>query len=324
MRIPVVVLFAPTATGKTALALKLFGAGGHSFFNGRAELISADSMQAYRGLDIGTAKPTAAEIETLPHHLINIHNFDEQYSVAEFVERADSLCRDIGARGKIPLVAGGTGFYIRNFLMGLPETPPSDEDLRRELREKSAIRGKYAMFEELCKIDSESAKKINPNDEYRILRALEIFYLSGRPRSDFAQSNELREKFDFITIILERSRDSLYERINARVDAMFEMDFEHEVRNLIAQGATKEMPGMQAIGYREWFEFAEYGVERIREEIKRSSRKYAKKQYTFTKGIPNASFICTNDDEEMALKVEECLLRRLDAFKNILKISCPT
>ncbi|MBD5411503.1 MAG: tRNA (adenosine(37)-N6)-dimethylallyltransferase MiaA [Treponema sp.] len=315
MRIPVVVLFAPTATGKTAVALKIFGAGGRSFFNGRAELISADSMQAYRGLNIGTAKPTALEMERLPHHLIDIHNFDEQYTVAEFVERADALCRDIWMRGKIPLVAGGTGFYIRNFLLGMPETPPSDEKVRCELRARAEKWGREAMFKELCKVDSISAKKINPNDEYRILRALEIFSISGKPRSDFTSSNTLRDAFDFITIILERSRPSLYERINARVDAMFEMGFESEVRNLISKGATKDMPGMQAIGYREWFEFAGEGVEKIKEEIKHSSRKYAKKQYTFTKGIPNAFFICTDNEDEMVFKIEEHLMS-LKLFEN--------
>lgn len=313
MKIPVVVIFAPTASGKTALAINLFGKGSPSFFNGKAELISADSMQVYRKLDIGTAKPDEKEKSELTHHLIDIRDFDQQFTVSDFVNEADLLCEDIYRRGKIPLVMGGTGFYIRNFLLGLPVTPPSDENLRNKLKERIKVEGKEALYAELKKVDEQSAAKININDEYRILRALEVFYLTGKPRSHFELNDSLREKFEFHTFILEREREELYQRINRRVDIMFEKGLENEVRSLIAEGASKDMPAFQAIGYREWFAgdmTSKEGIEKIKSEIKHWSRKYAKKQYTFMKGIPGANIIQVTSDEECFNQVEQLLLKR--------------
>ncbi len=305
MRVPVITVFAPTATGKTALVLKLFGGGGRSFFKGGAELVSADSMQVYRKLDIGTAKPDAEERRLLPHHLVDIMDYDRQFSVSDFVCLADGLCEDIWSRGKIPFVAGGTGFYIRNFLLGLPETPPSDSALRDELRRRLLTEGRESLYAELKRIDPESAAKINFNDEYRILRAIEVFRLSGRPRSSFSLGVSLREKFDFCTIILERSRDELYRRIEDRVDLMFSQGLENEVASLLREGASADMPGMKAIGYREWFSGdmkSECGVQDIKARIKRSSKKYAKKQYTFMKDIPGA--VKVNMDDEAGGEAE--------------------
>ena len=200
---PVLVLFAPTATGKTELLFRLFGG------NDMARVISADSMQVYRGMDIGTAKPTPAEQKILPHYLIDIKNPDEQYSVAEFVDRADSLCKEFHQEGKIPIICGGTGFYIRSFLLGLPTTPASDPQARKALQEELAKVGGASMWKRLEALDPESAAKIDPADNYRILRALEIVQSTGRPRSDFAQKPALREEYDFTTIILERDREDL-------------------------------------------------------------------------------------------------------------------
>lgn len=311
MKIPVIVIFAPTATGKTELALKLFGKKSNSVFRNKAEIISADSMQAYRKLDIGTAKPSKNEIEELPHHLINIKNIDEQYNVSEFVGMADDISINLWKNKKIPVVAGGSGFYIRNFLLGLPKTPQSNEHIRNQLKSDCLKFGRDAMYEKLCLIDADSAKKINKNDEYRILRALEVFYITGKTRSSFELNICLREEFNFTTIVLCRERKDLYERINERVDKMFEMGLENEVHNLIASGATENMPGMKAIGYREWFLNDFKDVEKIKNEIKRQSRKYAKKQYTFMRDIPNAKTIFVKDDNSYIKNVEEMLVERL-------------
>ena len=267
-----------------------------NLFSGKdeARVISADSMQVYRGMDIGTAKPTPAEQKLLPHYLIDIKNPDEQYSVAEFVDRADSLCQSIHAEGKLPIVCGGTGFYIRAFLLGLPSTPASDPAARKALQEELLERGEAEMWKKLLALDPDSAKKIDPKDSYRVLRALEIVLSTGKPRAAFAQSLKLREQYDFTTIILERDRDDLYKRIEARVDKMFQVGLEAEARGLMAR-YKKEDPGMQAIGYREFFETDAGGnplsVEEIKERIKRDSKKYAKKQYVFTRGIPGAETI---------------------------------
>ena len=267
-----------------------------NLFSGKdeARVISADSMQVYRGMDIGTAKPTPAEQKLLPHYLIDIKNPDEQYSVAEFVDRADSLCQSLYAEGKLPIVCGGTGFYIRAFLLGLPSTPASDPAARKALQEELLERGEAEMWKKLLALDPDSAKKIDPKDSYRVLRALEIVLSTGKPRAAFAQSLKLREQYDFTTIILERDRDDLYKRIEARVDKMFQVGLEAEARGLMAR-YKKEDPGMQAIGYREFFETDAGGnplsVEEIKERIKRDSKKYAKKQYVFTRGIPGAETI---------------------------------
>lgn len=286
-KIPAIVIFAPTATGKTALTVKLFGKGSHSFFKDKAEIISADSMAVYKYMNIGTAKPDKNLTDQIPHHLIDLVTPDIQFSVSDFVERADEAAGGIFEKGKIPVIAGGTGFYIRNFLLGLPDTPESNPEIRNNLKSELEKSGLDFMYEKLKLIDPQSAEKINPNDAYRILRALEVFYLTGKPRSSFELSEKLRDRYDFITIILERDREDLYRRIDKRIDQMFSQGLSEEVESLKKMGYTKELPGMQAIGYREFFMDLK-SEEEIKEKIKHDSHKYAKKQYVFMKGIPNA------------------------------------
>lgn len=310
MRIPVVVLFAPTASGKTALAIKLFGKSSLSYFKGRSELISADSMQVYKGLDVGTAKPDKIEKNELKHHLIDILEPDCQFSVADFISMADSCCSEIFSRGKIPLIAGGTGFYIRNFILGLPKTPVSDEKIRKQLTERIRIEGNKTLYSELNSVDPESAQKININDGYRICRALEVFYSTGRPRSSFKMNTKMREIYDFKVIILETSREKLYKRINLRVEKMFANGLEQEIHSLYEKGFVKSSPGMQAIGYREWFlpdGKLRSDSDKVLQEIQRDSRKYAKKQYTFMADIPGAIKIDASDEEKMFCEVQEKL-----------------
>lgn len=286
--LPVLVVFGPTASGKTALAGSLFAdadsplpAGIDGRFRGKAEIISADSMQVYRGMDIGTAKPSPSFLKALPHHLIDIRNPDEQFCAGDFVRLADAACRDIASRGKLPVVLGGTAFYIKNFLFGLPETPESDPALRAEILERMKTDGPSSLMAELRTKDPESAARIHPNDEYRIARALEVFYASGRPLASFSLPTEFRSEFRFLAIALERDRAELNARIDARVDEMFESGLEAEYRALLRAGYKAEDPGMQAIGYREFFSGGD--ALSIREEIKGDSRKYAKRQETFIK-----------------------------------------
>ena len=286
-KIPVIVIFAPTATGKTALTLKLFGSGSHSLFKDKAEIISADSMAVYKYMNIGTAKPDKTVLSQIPHHLIDFLEPNFQFSVNEFVRRSDLLCTEIYSRGKIPAIVGGTGFYIRNFLLGLPKTPESNAEIRTQLKNELEKSGIDFMYEKLKLVDNESAQKINKNDAYRILRALEVFYLTGKPRSSFSLSEKLRENYDFFTVILERDRSDLYERIDMRIEQMFSQGLEQEVQSLIEKGFTKDDAGMKAIGYREFFEGFDSPAE-IKKKIKHDSHKYAKKQYVFMKGICNA------------------------------------
>lgn len=301
-KIPVIVIFAPTATGKTALTVKLFGSGSHSFFKNKAEIISADSMAVYKYMDIGTAKPSKDLISQIPHHMTDLVNPDIQFSVSDFVNKADELCNEIYLKGKIPVIVGGTGFYIRNFLLGLPQTPESDLQIRNQLKFELEKFGSDFMYQKLKTIDSISAEKINKNDVYRILRALEVFYITGKPRSSFVLFEKLREQYNFLPIVLERDREDLYNRIDLRIDQMFLDGLEQEVNLLISLGYKKEDPGMQAIGYREFFMNLD-SLEDIKQKIKHDSHKYAKKQYVFMKGIPNAKIYHIEKDQEYTEEV---------------------
>ncbi len=276
-----VLLFGPTGVGKTDILLRLFP--------DKAEVISADSMQVYRGMDIGTAKPDRALRLTLPHHLIDIRDPCERYSVGEFVADADRLAADIIGRGRLPVVSGGTPFYFKHFLLGLPATPPSVPEVRERLRAELVKVGAAALHAELAGSDPKAAQRISPNDEYRILRALEVLRITGRPLSEFALPRAVRNRFVFLVLGLERERDELNQRIDRRVDLMFERGLPEEVRSLLGAGCSFEDPGMRGIGYREFsgrIERPAGGVEEARELIKRNSRRYAKRQITFFRSLP--------------------------------------
>ncbi|MDR1898434.1 MAG: tRNA (adenosine(37)-N6)-dimethylallyltransferase MiaA [Treponema sp.] len=292
--VPVLVLFGPTASGKTEILRRLFVDGPAI----PAEVVSADSMQVYRGMDIGTAKPDREERERLPHHLIDIRNPDEQFNAGDFVRLASDICLDIRRRGKLPVVSGGTGFYLKNFILGLPAAPPSDPAIRRALKGELRERGAAALMEELERADPVSAGRIHRNDQYRLIRALEVCRLTGRPLSSFAppggeEGEGPRSRFRFLLIALERDRDDLYRRINARCAAMFRRGLAGELRGLWEAGYGPDDPGMRAIGYREFFVEEEPGRYRLSGDIAsvealvaRNSRRYAKRQICYFAPIP--------------------------------------
>lgn len=308
---PVLVIFAPTACGKTTLSLDLFARDSSSPLAGRAELVSADSMQVYRGMDIGTAKATQEERRRLPHHLVDVQTPDLPFSAGEFVRLADQLCREIYGRGRLPVVLGGTGFYIRNFLCGLPTTPRSDPDLRLALQVRLKEEGAAALYGELRRLDPGAALRIHPNDHYRILRALEISQSSGRPQSSFSFEGRLRSQFHFCVVVLWRERQDLYGRIERRVAQMMEEGLPQEVDRLLAAGYKAGDPGMQAIGYREFLlpEMQNLGEQergmRIQDLICRNSRRYAKRQYTYFRGIPEAHYFHAEDYSSIQAHIED-------------------
>lgn len=306
-KLPVIVIFAPTASGKTALTRELFSPkGSHFILN--AEVISADSQSVYKGMDIGTAKPTKEFCDEIPHHLIDILTPDQQFNVSDFVDYADSACEDIFSRGKVPVVCGGTGFYIRNFLYGVPKTPVSDEKIRLELQERIKKEGNQSLYDELIKVDPVSASKIHVNDSYRICRALEVFYISGKTRTSYQiDQNKLRDKYDFKFIVLQPERELLYKRIRERVDLMFEMGLENEINELKKQGYNQSSPGLKAIGYSEWFEYND--IDTIREEIKHHSCKYAKKQFTYIRDIPGSFVIPFSGSDENYQFIKKIILQ---------------
>ncbi len=309
-KIPLLALYAPTACGKTALCAELFGKSS-LFFAEKAEIISADSMAVYRALDIGTAKPSAKERENLPYHLIDICEINEQFGAGEFVQKADIAAKEIAERKKVPVIAGGTGFYIKNFLLGLPPTPPSDPEVRQRIKNRLSKIGAEQLHAELAAVDSESAAKIHPNDAFRICRALEVWEISGKPRSAFALSGKIREQYEPCTIILTRNRAELYERIDKRVDEMFLDGLAQEAAALLSAGHTETDPGMQAIGYREFAKrwrgkiWEANELDEIRAEIKKNSRRYAKKQFTCMTTLPNASVFDAEDKKEIIKKISD-------------------
>ena len=280
MKTKVLVLFGPTASGKTALLEKLY-----SRLN-VLEIVSADSMQVYRGMDIGTAKPSSMERAKIHHHLIDIRNPDEQFNAGDFVRLAEEACLAAAGRGALPVVSGGAGFYLKNLIMGLSGAPPSDPEIRKALKKELIERGAAPLMEELVRADPVSAGRIHINDEYRLLRALEVYRLSGKPLSRFSSPWNLpnsadsatpegasaaserglstprgasgppfffRGNFNFCIIGLRRSRADLYSRINDRTGVMFRLGLEDEVKGLFEAGYTPSDPGLRAIGYREFF-----------------------------------------------------------------------
>jgi tRNA dimethylallyltransferase len=293
--IPVLILFGPTASGKTDILLNLFNSGASAV---QGEVISADSMQVYCGMDIGTAKPSEKERALLPHHLIDIRSPAEQFNCGDFVHLADEACLDITNRGKLPVVSGGTGFYLKNFILGLPEAPPSNAEIRTQLKQELRDKGAAALMEELAACDPVSAGRIHINDEYRLMRALEVWRLCSRPLSSFQVPAAVsRPQYNFIIIGLSRTREELYRRINLRCESMFREGLAAEVQKLYEEGYTPRDPGLRAIGYREFF-VEEAGTWRISNDlagvqalVAQNSRRYAKRQITFFASIPGVKWI---------------------------------
>jgi tRNA dimethylallyltransferase len=281
-------------------------------------------MQVYRGMDIGTAKPSPEERRRFPHHLIDIRDPGERFSAGEFVRLADECCAQIAGRSALPVVSGGTGFYLKNFILGLSEAPPSDPEIRATLWGELRQRGSAALMEELSCADPVSAARIHPNDEYRLLRALEVFRLSGRPLSSYRSGLAAASggpcpaggknpaettapgrggRYCFLVAGLKRERRELYRRINERCAAMFRAGLPAELRGLVEQGYGPGDPGMRAIGYREFFiETMEDGdsargfriaadLAGVEALIAQNSRRYAKRQITYFASIPHVHWI---------------------------------
>jgi tRNA dimethylallyltransferase len=314
---PVLVLFGPTASGKTSILFELFNST-------QAEIISADSMQVYKGMDIGTAKPSVQEQSRLSHHLIDIRDPSQQFNAGDFVRLADEACRQIANRGKLPVVSGGTGFYLKNFIMGLSEAPPSNGEIREQLRIELKEKGAQRLMEELAAGDPLSAQRIHLNDEYRLLRALEVLRSCGRPLSSFeVNSTQERSCFRFLIIGVSRPREELYRRINLRCAQMFDQGLAAEVRSLFEAGYTPDDPGLRAIGYREFFIKAEdesgrfnsgekwqlsQDIDGVQALVAQNSRRYAKRQITFFTGIPDVTWIEPGKNEaQTAARIRELL-----------------
>ena len=275
----IIVITGPTASGKTWLAVELARR-----YNG--EVVSADSMQIYRRMDIGTAKPTRSEMRGVPHHMLDVADPEEDFSVARYVQLAVPCIKDILSRGRLPILAGGTGLYIDSLLSGRTFAAFSPENpLRRELEEQFAQEGGEAMLAELARVDPDSARKLHPNDAKRIIRALEVYRSTGRTIAQHNRETQaLPNRYDPLYIGLAfRDREDMKRRIDQRVDQMMEDGLLDEVRALKERGCTRDMVSMQGLGYQELLAYleGEYPLEEAVRLIKRDTRHFAKRQLTW-------------------------------------------
>ena len=277
-----VVIVGPTGAGKTRLSLDLAAAIG-------GEVISADSQQVYIGMDIGTGKVTAGERARVPHHGLDILRPDEEMTAARFIELADHAIEDITARGKAVIVCGGTGLYVRALLLGLFEGPPASPELRAELTAIVERDGGAALHAELVRVDPKAGAKIDPNDTKRMIRALEVFRLTGEPMSAHQARHDhkaMPTRYPVRMVGLAPEREALYTAIDARVDAMLAAGLEAEVLALRERGFRPPLRSQQAIGYAELHGVHDGAVDRTRaiELIKRNSRHYARRQLSWYRG----------------------------------------
>ena len=280
MKKPIVVLTGPTAVGKTELSIQLAKVIG-------GEILSADSMQVYKHMDVGSAKITPEEMDGVRHYLVDeLEPFDE-FHVVKFQEYAQKYLNEIYAHGKIPIIAGGTGFYIQALLNDIDFTEQeSDSAYRKELEALAEEHGNQYLHDRLKEVDPESAEAIHPNNRKRVIRALEFYQETGRKISEHNAKEQMRTSpYNFAYFVLNDERSHLYKRIDARVDKMIEDGLEAEVRRLKEMGCTKDMVAMQGIGYKEMLSYLDgsYSLEEAVYIIKRETRHFAKRQITWFK-----------------------------------------
>lgn len=271
------VLVGPTAVGKTRMSIELA-----KLFRG--EIISGDSMQVYRGMDIGTAKITSSEMDGVPHHLIDVLNPDEPFSVALFQEYCSKLIPEITSRGHLPFIVGGTGLYVESVCYEFKFTDAAaDEDFREEQFKYAEEHGAEALHNKLAAVDPESAVRLHPNDQRRVVRALEIFHLTGQTLSSQLATQKKQSPYELCLVGLTMDRQLLYNRIEARIDAMMDQGLLEEVASLLEKGYTRNLVAMQGLGYKEMMEHLVDGVplDEAVLKLKRDTRRYAKRQLSW-------------------------------------------
>lgn len=279
---PLIIITGPTAVGKTELSIKL---AQHL----QAEIISADSMQVYKRMDIGTAKPSPEERKAVPHHLIDLVEPDQDFSVADYKKCFEQTVASIYAKGKIPLLTGGTGLYIRACIQAFDLEPGEPlPDLRQKLKEQAEQYGSEYIHRRLAEVDPEAAAKIHPNDLRRVIRALEVYQNTGIPISQLQQNRSAGLKYNVIYLFLNRDRDELYRRIEIRVDQMIDAGLLEEVQSLLEQGFSCHLKPMQSLGYKQICNYLKEAVslEEAVASIKQETRRYAKRQLTWFRKEP--------------------------------------
>ncbi len=282
----IIVIAGPTGVGKTALSLELAK-------ELDAEIVSVDSLQVYRYLDIGTAKVSPEEREQIPHHLIDVVDPDEDFNAAAFKRHANEAIRDIHSRGKAVLLVGGTGLYVRLLVHGLFDAPPPSEELRAKYARQAEEYGREFLHDRLKEVDPELAAKFHPNDFVRVSRGLEIYDQTGKPLSVHQREHRFsRPNYHALKIALIRPREQLYDRINRRVDQMLELGLEQEYRSLMERGYDRSLKPLTSLGYRQIGEYLFDGLPLAEAvaDIKQATRRYAKQQISWFRGEPQTNW----------------------------------
>ncbi|EEA85801.1 tRNA (adenosine(37)-N6)-dimethylallyltransferase MiaA [Peptacetobacter hiranonis] len=285
MTTPLIILTGPTAVGKTDLSIQLAKAVD-------AEIVSADSMQIYKYMDIGSAKVTEEEMQGVKHYLVDEIEPDMPFSVSEYKRMAEEYIDEISSRGKNVIVTGGTGLYLNSLIYDMDfGKSDANQELREELNKELEENGPAYMYEKLVSLDKEAAERIHPNNTKRVIRAIEVA-MSGEKMNDFSKDLRYNKKYRPIIIVLNRDRQALYDRINLRVDIMLKNGLIEEVKGLLEKGYTKDMISMQGIGYKEIIKYfdGEYTLDEAIEIIKRDSRRYAKRQLTWFRRYEDAKW----------------------------------
>ncbi len=303
MQKPVIFIVGPTAVGKTKLTVELAKA-----LDG--EVIYADSMQIYKEMNIGTAKPTEEEQKGIPHYMIDEVAPNEDFSVADYEERAKKHIHEILSHGKVPIVSGGTGLYINALLYDMDfGNTVSNTELRKSLKEESELYGKDYVHGKLEKVDPKAAEKIHPNNLVKVIRALEVNHETGANQGDFKEDLQLTTEFQPILIGLNRKRKNLYERINLRVDLMIEEGLIQEVKDLLDKGYPKELKAFKGLGYKEVIRYLQ-GDNTLHDAIrilKKNTRRYAKRQITWFKRYDFIKWFLLDRYEEEEILLKEVL-----------------
>lgn len=294
------VLVGPTAVGKTKLSIEIAKA-----FS--CEIISGDSMQVYRGMDIGTAKIQSSEMEGIPHHLIDVLNPDEPFSVAQFQDSCRQLIPEIGERGKLPFIVGGTGLYVESVCYEYQFTDTgADDEFRSQMQNLADEEGNEALHARLGAVDPQSAERLHPNDVRRVIRALEIYHMSGTTLSSQLESQNKQSPYNLCIIGLTMDRQMLYNRIEQRIDEMMDAGLVDEVRSLLGRGFTRNLISMQGLGYKEILEHLEDGVplEDAVTKLKRDTRRFAKRQLSWFRHMKDISWVDVTDHKNFSGNLE--------------------
>ena len=301
MKQKILVIAGPTASGK-----KLFAMKAAKLFNG--EIVSADSRKVYRYFDIGTAKPSLEDRESIAHHVIDVVKPNEPFSAGEWLRLASGAVSDILLRGKLPIISGGTGFYINAFQNGLTVSIVSDPVVRKRIEDELSEKGTEALYNKLVAIDPVRASEIHKNDVFRLTRALEVYYITGRTFSSLKGDPKLSGgEYEYCCSGVQIERNVLYSRIEERIDRMISAGIEEELRNILDMGYNRNMTAFDTVGYKELFPYLD-GLESLEsciDKVKRNTKRYAKRQYTWFRAKPDIRWVNGLDEEEITLSLQK-------------------